>query len=395
MKILMIHNFYGNGAPSGEDVVFRHECKILKDAGHHVVEFTRSNQDIHDAAITKRIGFALSMVWSFSSFRDIKAVARREMPDVVHFHNTFPLISPSGYYACKSVGLPVVQTLHNYRLFCLNGMMFRRGMPCRMCLGKLPYMGAFYGCYRKSVFLSSLLAFTILLHRVLATHKRKVDIYIAPTNFVADIASRAGLAAERIRVKPHSGSLAASSGCNEIREYLLFVGRLSEEKGCSILIRAMRLFPHLTLKVVGDGPQRKELESLAVELGVKVDFVGMVSRDDAARFMLRAIAVVVPSLVYEAFGMVVLEAYTRGAPVLAAKIGGLASLVDDGKTGFLFEAGDLQSLCDAIGRLLSARHSGSLSTNVKEYFLRRFGDCGNVFALEKIYGEARSRKMVQ
>ena len=200
MKILVIHNHYR--LRGGEDSVFETECQMLEDAGHKVVRYETSNQDIPDGALG-RLSVALSTVWSRGAYRAVRALIRNERPDVVHCHNTFPRLSPSVYYAAAAEGVPVVQTLHNYRLACLNGYLFRDGHVCEDCLGRMPWRGVFRRCYRGSRGGSLAVAAMLVVHRLLGTWRRKVTRYIVLTEFAKSKYIEIGLPVEKIVVKPN------------------------------------------------------------------------------------------------------------------------------------------------------------------------------------------------
>ncbi|MCL1910516.1 MAG: glycosyltransferase, partial [Kiritimatiellaeota bacterium] len=194
MRILVIHNRYQRRG--GEDSVFETECAMLEAAGHTVVRFEVSND-----AIPHGLGkylFFFKTIWNRKSAREIRDTIRREKPDVAHFHNTFPLISPSAYYACAAERVPVVQTIHNFRLCCLNAYLLRDAKVCELCLGKNPWRGVARKCYRDS-FAQSLAVWTMLtVHRALGTFRRKVGVYIALTEFGRRKLIEAGLPADKI-----------------------------------------------------------------------------------------------------------------------------------------------------------------------------------------------------
>ena len=200
MKILVVHNHYR--LRGGEDTVFDAECRMLEEGGHTVVRYERTNLDV-PRGVLGRVRTALGTVWSRRSYREVRELIRRERPDVMHCHNTFPLISPSVYYAAAAEGVPVVQTLHNYRLACLNGYLFREGHVCERCLGRAPWRGVCLRCYRGSLAASATVAAMLLVHRALGTWRRKVTRYIALTEFSKAKFIEAGLPADKITVKPN------------------------------------------------------------------------------------------------------------------------------------------------------------------------------------------------
>ena len=379
MTILVVHNRYR--VRGGEDSVFEAECRLLEEAGHKVVRYEKDNRDIPDRG--GRLGLALRTVWNGRTYRELRELVRREKPDVVHCHNTFPLISPSVYWAAAREGVPVVQTLHNYRLACLNGYLFRDGAVCEKCLGRTPWCGLRRRCYRGS-FGGSLSLFAMLaVHRLLGTWRRKVACYVALTDFGRRKFERAGLPARKITVKPNafapparmrsaSESRGENPGSRESGNPALrvvFIGRLSPEKGVDVLLRAWALLqapggpgaaeprrgPAPTCEIVGDGPERAALEALAGELGVadSVRFAGALPRDEALGALASASLLVFPSLWYETFGLTILEAASQGVPAVVTDIGGQSSLVRDGVTGRHVPPGDPAALAEALRGLLA------------------------------------------
>ena len=389
MTILVAHNRYR--IRGGEDSVFEAECRLLEEAGHRVVRYEKTNRDIPDRG--GRLGLALRTIWNPRTVREVRALIRAEKPDVVHCHNTFPLISPSIYWAAAREGVPVVQTLHNYRLACLDGYLFREGRVCEDCLGRAPWRGVCRRCYRGSRAQSATLAAMLLVHRLLGTYRRKVSRYIALTEFARDKFVAAGLPARKISVKTNAFAAAGgeraglpatvvspgSRANDAIR--VVYVGRLSPEKGVDVLLRAWALLckeggdaptarppqapggpnaaeprrgPAPTCEIVGDGPERDALESLARELGVadRVRFLGSIPREDALRELAGAALLVFPSLWYEQFAVTPLEAMALGVPVLASDIARAGTILEDGVTGRFFRAGDPAALAAALRELL-------------------------------------------
>ena len=380
MTILVVHNRYR--VRGGEDSVYEAECRLLEEAGHRVVRYEKDNCDIPDRG--GRLGLALRTVWNPATVREVRALIRAEKPDVVHCHNTFPQISPSVYYAAAREGVPVVQTLHNYRLACLNGYLFREGKVCEKCLGRTPWCGLRHRCYRDSLGGSLSLFAMLVVHRLIGTWRRKVSRYIALTDFARDKFVAAGLPAGKLVVKPNafappaqtrSASESRNLGISEsrgenprIRESenpalrVVYVGRLSPEKGIDVLLRAWALFCESsggdrrpTLTIVGDGPERGALGAIADELGLSdsVRFLGALPRAAALAELASASLLVFPSLWFETFGLTILEAASKGIPALVTGMGGQSSLVRDGVTGCHIPPGDPAALAAALRGLLA------------------------------------------
>ncbi len=333
-RVLMIHNTYQHRG--GEDSVVESEIELLRSRGHAVETYLRSNDDIRQLPAAT---VARQTLWSDRSAQELAERVARFRPDVIHTHNTFPLVSPSVYWTAARLGVPVVQTLHNFRLMCLNALFLREGKVCEDCQGNLPWRGVVRGCYRDSRPASAVLAGMLALHRGLGTYQHKVARYIALNGFCRDKFIQGGLPAQRLVIKPNFVDSPVLPDHGDVRSGLLFVGRLSTEKGVGTLAQAMEKLPLASLRVAGDGPQRGELEGRA-----GVTLLGSQPKQAVMDEMARALALVVPSIWYENFPRTIVEAYASGLPVIASRVGALAEIVKDGETGLLFEPGDVRDL---------------------------------------------------
>jgi glycosyltransferase involved in cell wall biosynthesis len=376
MRILICHNAYQQRG--GEDMVVQAEQDLLVSRGHEVRLFSRHNDEVKDIGPAS---LALQTLWSRNSHDAIAADLARWRPDIVHVHNTFPLISPSVYWASAHAGIPVVQTLHNFRLLCPQAMFLRDGKVCEDCLGRLPWRGAARGCYRGSSAQSSVLAGMLMLHRALGTWQHKVSRYIALNRFCRDKFIAGGLPAERIAVKPNFVDCDAPEPLP--REGFLFVGRLSAEKGLAVLASAV-VETGLCVQVAGVGPEAHAVEGLA-----KVKMLGALTAREVFWRMARARALVLPSIWYENFPRTVVEAYANGLPVIASRLGSLAELVVDGETGLLFEPGDsrdlAQRLCWAQAHPIEM---AAMGRNARAHYEAEFTADRNYDQLMAIYREA-------
>ncbi|MHB0985165.1 MAG: glycosyltransferase family 4 protein [Sulfuricella sp.] len=341
MRILFVHNAYQHRG--GEDSVVEAEIALLRSHGHIVETYFRSNDDVNSMPLPALVRQTL---WSSRTTHDLAARIDNFRPDIIHVHNTFPLISPSLYWAADRAGVPVVQTLHNFRLMCLNAMFLRQGRVCEDCLGHLPWRGVARKCYRGSGASSAVLAGMLILHRGLGTYRNKVARYIALNDFCRRKFIEGGLPAESIAVKPNFVDwvevLPLPEGEGE-RQGLLFVGRLSVEKGVSTLARAAALLPDACLRVAGEGPETALLDGAG-----RVTLLGSQPGEAVRREMNSAVALAIPSIWYENFPRTIVEAFACGLPVIASRIGALADLVRDGETGLLFEPGNPRDLADKM-----------------------------------------------
>ena len=333
MKVLLAHNAYQQRG--GEDAVVEAEAALLRSRGHEVLEYRRHNDEL---ASTGRAQAAAGTLWSRRTVHEVGALLRDTRPDVLHVHNTFPLISPSLYWAAAAAGVPVVQTLHNFRLLCPQAMLLREGRVCESCVGRLPLPGVLHGCYRGSRAQTGVLAGMLVLHRALGTWAHKVHRYIALNEFCRAKFIEGGLPAARIAVKANFVDLPAPPAASA-RAGLLYVGRLAPEKGIGLLVRAARELPAGSLRVAGTGPEQALLAGHAA-----VQALGAVGSAQVVAEMQRAAALVMPSLWFENFPRTLVEAFACGLPVIASRLGAMAELIDDGVTGLLVAPGDAADL---------------------------------------------------
>ncbi len=347
MRILKVHNYYtGSG---GEDTVFHVETFLLRSHGHEVVEYLEHNKKI--VSMNQAL-VALRTIWSQPSYRKLKRFLQETMPDVVHFHNTFPLISPSAYYACQELSIPVVQTLDNQRLMCPAATFYREGRLCLDCLGKTPpWPGVLHACYHNSHLHTAVVASMLTFHRWIGTWQTKINVFLCSTNFYRELFVRAGLPANKIVVMPHFiQNVPQIDSSKEIGDYGLFVGRLDPEKGVNTLLEAWR---HLDfpLKIRGDGRLNESARQFVRRHGMdKVEFVERMEMHKLSDLISGARFLIMPSEgYYETFGMVIIEAYSRGVPVVASNAGVMSELVSDKQTGLLFEAGNPLDLAEKAG----------------------------------------------
>jgi len=354
MKVLLVHNEYQ--IPGGEDVVFRQERQLLTSFGHQVVTYQRSNQEITDYSRLKRLLLVKHLVWAEDAQRDVARMLDREKPDVVHVHNTFIQTSPSIYAVCRKAGVPVVQTLHNFRLLCPAATFYRDGHACEECVSHGLQRGIRHGCYRGSRMATAAVAGMLATHRTLHTWARNISGYIALTEFAKRKFIRGGLPAKKISVKPNF--VCPDPGMSlEEGSYALFVGRLSHEKGLRTLLRAWFHFRNsIPLYIVGDGPLRLELEAYAEAKSLSsVRFLGRLSRKETQDAMKGALFLVLPSECYENFPMTIVEAFAAGIPVICSRLGAMQEIVKHEYTGLHFTPGSSADLAYNIARAWSHR----------------------------------------
>jgi glycosyltransferase involved in cell wall biosynthesis len=347
LKILVAHNFYQH--PGGEDAVCASETRLLREAGHEVIEFMRYNDEIQEYSPIEKVHLAWQTSWSGRVHQDLRDILARESPDIAHFHNTFPLISPSAYYACSAASVPVVQTLHNYRLLCPGGNLFRGGRICEECVSHSLLRSIVHGCYHGSRLASAPVAGMLAVHGLLNTWAEQVDLFLVCTEFARRKFVDAGFDEKHIRVKPNF--IAPDPGSSfRSGTTALYVGRLSQEKGPQLLPAAWsKLDEAIPLEIAGEGPLHTSLEADCARHGLQsVQFTGWLDAQAAVERLQAARFLVVPSVCYEGFPMVIAEAYACGVPVIAAGHGGLAEIVRDGRTGLHFAPGNADDLAAKV-----------------------------------------------
>jgi glycosyltransferase involved in cell wall biosynthesis len=370
VRVLLVHNSYQFAG--GEDRAVGADLALLASRGHESKLYLRTYEEAAKRKGLSQLGLAADVLWSRSAYRDLRRLIRDWRPDVAHFHNIFPLVSPSAYDACHAEGVPVVQTLHNFRLFCAAGTLLRDGKVCELCVGKVPWPAARYKCYRGSRSQSIVMAAVLGGHTARGTWKNKVDAYIALTEFGRAVFVRGGLPEDRLYVRPNALDAPEPAKYAGPRS-AIFVGRLSPEKGVATLLDAWTLLPEVPLTVVGGGPLLAQLRERVAGRLPQVELTGELPHSRVLEMIRAAGMLVFPSLCYENLGYVVLEALSSGVPVIASNIGAQAEIVSEGVNGLLFTPGDARSLASVVTRLITsddlARH---LSTGARRIFLQRY-----------------------
>lgn len=384
MRVALVHNRYQERG--GEDSVFEAELELLRSRGVDVEAFEVHNDAVNEIA---PVHLAVKTVWNRASYRALAAWFGAVKPDVVHFHNTFPLVSPAGYRAARAVGAAVVQTLHNYRLICPSAMLSRGGVPCEACVGRfVPWPGVLHACYRGSRTASAVTASMLVAHRVLGTYARSVTRYVALTSFAKGRFAAGGLDPDLISVK--GNFLAADPGVGDGGGgFAAYVGRLSPEKGVPDLLEAWRAVgARLPLTVVGDGPSADAVRHAAATVA-GVTWLGRRSGAEVLEILKRASVLMFPSRLYEGMPMSVIEAYATGTPVIGTRLGGTAEMIEDGRTGFLVAPGDPGALAAAVNPFVSdPARALELRRGARAAYLARYSADQNFEALMRIYEQA-------
>jgi glycosyltransferase involved in cell wall biosynthesis len=395
MKVLLCHSYYRQRG--GEDCCFEEERDMLRSHGHEVVEYVRNNSELENL---NPLAAAAATVWNRRAAREFGALVEREQPDIVHCTNTFPLISPAACHAAHRAGAPVVQALHNYRWLCAGTYLMRDGAPCEECVGRsIPWPAIRHRCYRHSAAASAVVAGMQVVHRTLGNWVSKVDAFFTLTQFAKERLAAGGFPAERIHVKSNSVHPDPGEG-RGAGGYVVFVGRLSPEKGVATLLEAWRADASLPpLVIAGDGPLLEQVK-LAAAQGQRLSWRGQLPLTQVHELIGNAVALVMPSVWYETFGRTIAEAFATGTPAIVSRLGAMAELVEDGRTGWHFQAGEARDLAAAIHRLqaMPSTELDAMRRAARSEYERRFTPARNYARLIEIYeiaqAEAERRRRI-
>ncbi len=399
MKVLQVHNYYR--FYGGECSVVDAERRLLEAHGHEVVAWTADSKDV---PVLRRAPAFLRIPYTAPQARALARLVERDRPDIAHVHNVFPLLSPSVYAALKGCGVPVVQTIHNYRFLCPNGLFFTHGEVCEQCTTRGYFSAVRRRCVRDNYATSALYAAAVARAWRSGNLPENIDRYVALSRFAADKLISRGVPSSRVRVcgnfvedpsaPPASTSLPASSSLpaspTPRGSYFLYLGRLSAEKGLWTLLEALRDAPDVTVKIAGHGPLEDGMRAWALaHLARPPELLGFVSGEAKRRLVREARGTIVPSECYENFPLVAAESLALGTPVIASRIGALPEMVDHGETGLLFEPGDFRSLAACMRKLAGMGWSRfeAMALRSAERARVRFGADAHYHRLLAIYEE--------
>jgi glycosyltransferase involved in cell wall biosynthesis len=390
VRVLVVHNRYRSAQPSGENAVVEEETGLLRAAGAVVEVLSVESDDIAGWPTAKRLTLPARVVWSRDGARTVRRTIAGFGPDVVHFHNTFPLLSPAALRAAHGEHVRVVQTLHNFRPLCPAATFLRDGRVCEDCLGRVPIPAVVHGCYRSSRIATLPIAVKDAVHSAIGTWSGAVDTYITPSEFARSRYVKAGWPAEKIVVKYNTAPDPGDPRPTYDGGFLC-LSRLAPEKGVDVLLDAWgQAFPDgdARLTIVGSGEMDAALRARAATLK-GVEFTGQVSRERGLEILAGAQALVVPSRWYEVFPRIVAEAYGLAIPVIASRLGSLAEIVADGETGLLAEPGDAADLARTLRALHADRGlAGRLGAGARQEYVRNLSPGATTDRLLQIYSGA-------
>ena len=404
LKVLIVHNSYKQRG--GEDIVVDNEVQMLRDAGYNVYEYRRTNAEISEFGLIRKLVLPLNVIFSLKTYTEIKRIIQKENIDIVHVHNTIMLISPSVYYAAKKLRCPVVQSVHNFRFMCPNGFMLRNNRVCEDCMNGNLALSVYYKCYRNSYLQSLCLALSLSFHKKMKIYEKLR--YLCLTEFnkskLQEWFERNGMQidSKKIVVKPNFVT-EIKEECeieNELTKYpyFLFVGRLSREKGVDVLLEAWKIYKETEeseyrLLICGTSIDGDNTYGSYDAEKLKIYWLGQQKYDRVAKLMQNAQAVVVPSVWYEGQPMTVSEAFSNGCPVIGSDIGNIRQHIKPGYNGMLFKLNDSDSLKECF-KLLDDEQRKTLSEGALETYLQKFTKDINFQILNTVYQNMKNRKVV-
>jgi len=390
LRVLQVHNQYRPGW-GGEDTVVDLEADLLRRNGHCVERLSVWTGELDSASAFRILAAGFGTVWSFRGYALVRDAIARFSPDIIHVHNVFPLLSPSIYWAASRPGIPIVQTMHNYRLACANAILLRNEMPCTDCVGRFPWPALFHRCFGASLFRTAAVAAMNVFHKCIGTFENRIHAYIVLTDFSKELLKRAGLPCDKMFVKPNFTSdpgRLVGLRCPQIA----YAGEISRAKGVHHLLAAWTQLAAAEFKlvIIGDGPDRGALERQYSHVP-NVIWMGALPREKVVEQIATSKWLVLPSLAYENCSMTVLEAFSTGTPVIVPNHGSFAALVSNRKEGMLFSPGNADSLTSALRAAVGASEADWImwSGHAREKFLLELTEEASYLQLMRIYEKAR------
>lgn len=388
-RVLQVHNYYK--VPGGEDSVVANEKRLLEEHGHTVFLYSRSNKEMEAFSIVRKLLLPFTSLFSLHTYHEVKRLIREENIDIVHVHNTLSLVSPSVYYAAFSCKVPVVQTLHNFRMLCPAATFLREGKICEDCVDKGLGCAVRYSCYRGSKLQTLMSVIILKFHRILGTYKRLNYICLTEFNRKKFLQLNKGVKecidAKRVFVKANFVRIPEIELFDRKEQYI-YIGRLEEAKGIYILLEAWRAFPKKPLLVCGSGPEEEKIRDFIERNQMhQVELRGQCTHEEVLRLLSESKALLMPTLWYEGQPMVIMEAYAVGTPVIASDIGNSGNMVLPGVSGMKFTCGDAQDLRKAVTKLENIKGWDTRSLYEKMYSVEK-----NYMILQDIYKKVQGNE---
>ena len=369
--------------------MFEDEGALLEKYGHQVFRFTISNDSIVDL---NRIELVAKTFWNKAVASELDQIICRDRPDVMHVTNAFPLISPSAYKVAKDHGVGVVQSIHNYRMLCPKAQFVRNSQVCEKCLGKrFAWPAIYHACYKENRLATTVVAAMTAFHRARNSWTQLVDRFIAPTQFVKDKHIEGGFDARQIDVKPNFVFPDPGSGSGD-GNYVAFAGRLSAEKGVDTLLETWQhLSAKVRLKIAGDGPLADRVKA-AADADNRIEWLGRIEKKEMFDLLGQATCLIMPSVCYETFGLTIVEAFSKGTPVVVSRMGAMQELVQDGRNGFLVEPGNAKQFAATVDQVFSM-DTAELRVAARQDFELKYTAEANQEWLTDIYSKALSQQV--
>lgn len=381
-NVLMAHNYYQ--VPGGEDTVFHNEINMLEKNGHKVTKYTRHNDEIKGGVLSK-LKLGIDTIFSFKTYKEVKKLIDENEIDVVHVHNTLPLISPSIYYAARAKKVPVVQTIHNFRLLCPGATFTRNGEICEDCVSKCLEQSLKHRCYRDSLAQTFIMYAMLKFHRIIGTYN-KIN-YITLTNFNKNKLLNLVKDESKIYVKPNFVEKRDKVE-RALEDYFVYIGRLDDIKGINFLVEAWKeIDKNIDLYVIGTGPEEEKVKKFIKENDIKnIKMLGFMQREEAFKIIQKSRAIIVPSKWYEGFPMTIAESFSLGVPVIGSKVGNIESIIDDRTSGLLFEMNNKTSLKEIIDHIFyNKQKNRELGEHAYKIFSQYYTDENNYKTIISIY----------
>lgn len=388
-KVLIVHNYYQ--VPGGEDTVVKNEGDLLKANGHDVYLYTRSNDEIESGNIFTKTKLFFNTIFSFKTYRDVKKIIKEKGIDIVHVHNTLPLVSPSVYYAAFSRKVPVVQTIHNFRFLSPCATLTRNNKICEECITRGLHQSLKFKCYRNSFIQTFAVYIMLKIHRMINTYN-KINGYITLTEFNKIKLLNLIKDEEKIFIKPNFVKL---SDCRftqrSMKNFFVYFGRLDKLKGINLLVDVWKNIDNEELYIIGDGPERDNIKKIINENKLtNVKMLGFMKREEAFNILKDTKALIVPSQWYEGFPMTIVEAFSLGVPVIASDIGNLSSIINN-RNGLLFKHNDISELINKIKKMsLNRELNKELNNGAYETYENLYSDKINYKQLLNVYIKLRN-----
>lgn len=390
-RVLIVHNYYQ--IPGGEDTVVENEKEMLEDNGHEVFMYTRHNNEIKEKGIIGKLLLPFETIYSFKTVRDIKKIVKNKKIDIVHVHNTFPLISPSIYKVSKKCGVKLVQTIHNYRLICAGAMLYRNEHICIKCIENNKKYAMKYKCYRNSYIQTGLVLVSNYINKKIKSFEN-VDKYICLSEFSKSKIS-SFIEPSKIVIKSNFEDYNKKINYNNSkRDYFLYIGRLDKTKGIDILIKSWKNIEREKLIVIGTGDLENEIKDYISKFKLdNIELKGRLHKDDAMKYICEAKSLIFPSQCYETFGLVIIEALKRGTPVIVNDIGNISELIENDRCGYLSIINDENSMCKAINNFNELYEADYYDNKyIHDIYEKKYGKEENYNVLSHIYSSIKEKR---